>query len=109
MVIDFNNVEEQAVSKFKGGEGETLVRTHSDELCKIMQFCLKPGCSIGMHSHDTNCEVVYIVSGEATYVYDGCKEVAKAGQCHYCPRGHSHTVCNDGKEDLVFFAVVAAQ
>ena len=44
-----------------------------------------------------------------------CCEVArKYGKpiivmCHYCPKGHSHGLFNDGDEDLVFFAVVPAQ
>ena len=30
----------------------------------------------------------------------------EAGQCHYCPQGHTHSLINDSEEDLVFFAVV---
>ena len=30
----------------------------------------------------------------------------EAGQCHYCPQGHSHSLINDSTEELVFFAVV---
>ena len=29
-----------------------------------------------------------------------------AGQAHYCPKGHSHSLRNDGDEDLVFFAII---
>ena len=28
------------------------------------------------------------------------------GFCHYCPMGHTHSLENTGKEDLLFFAVV---
>ena len=30
----------------------------------------------------------------------------EAGQCHYCPQGHTHSLINDSDADLVFFAVV---
>ena len=33
----------------------------------------------------------------------------KPGDCHYCPKGHSHSLENDGAEDLVFYTVVAQQ
>ena len=31
------------------------------------------------------------------------------GYCHYCKKGSSHTLVNDGEEELVFFAVVPQQ
>lgn len=33
----------------------------------------------------------------------------KPGDCHYCPKGHSHSLENDGAEDLVFYTVVPRQ
>ena len=33
-------------------------------------------------------------------------EQVREGQCHYCPKGHSHGLINDSGADLVFFAVV---
>ncbi|MFR7893260.1 MAG: hypothetical protein ACLU38_03455 [Dysosmobacter sp.] len=39
-------------------------------------------------------------------LYDGVWEPVAPGTCHYCPKGHSHSLVNDGTEDLVTFAVV---
>ena len=36
---------------------------------------------------------------------DGCEPLS-AGSCHYCPRGHAHSLMNCGSEDLIFFAIV---
>ncbi len=36
-------------------------------------------------------------------------ETVTAGGCHYCPKGHSHSLVNNGTEDVVFFAVVPEQ
>jgi mannose-6-phosphate isomerase-like protein (cupin superfamily) len=33
-------------------------------------------------------------------------EYVEAGQCHFCPKGHSHSLINEGPEDLVFYATV---
>ena len=37
------------------------------------------------------------------------RERVEAGVCHYCPKGHTHSMINDSDEDLVFFAVVPVQ
>lgn len=106
MIIDFNKIKEETIQNFKGGAGELVTRNFVDSDNKIMLSTLKPGASSGCHHHDGNCEVVYILKGVATFVYDGKEEKAKAGQVHYCPNGHSHYMKNDTKEDLVYFAIV---
>ena len=36
-------------------------------------------------------------------------EILKAGQAHYCPKGHKHGMKNEGTEDLIIFGVVPKQ
>ena len=106
MIIDFKTLEEEVKPQFKGGVGEYLVRTFADDRAKIMLGRLEPGSSIGFHTHEDNSEIIYILSGEADYIMDEGTEHGVAGQCHYCPKGHSHAQINNGTEPLVFFAVV---
>ena len=40
---------------------------------------------------------------------DGKTEILKAGQAHYCPKGHKHGMKNEGTEDLIIFGVVPKQ
>ena len=49
---------------------------------------------------------MYILSGVATYVFEGEEETVLPGQVHYNPMGKEHTLMNKGTEDLTFFAVV---
>ena len=86
-----------------------LARMYTDELTKIMRGTLEPGASIGMHTHETNSEMIYILSGNGKVLYDNGEESLSAGDCHYCPKGHAHSLMNDGEENLVFFAVVPEQ
>lgn len=110
MVIDFSKIEEVANPQFKGGEGETMFRTFNDGTNKIMRGRLDVGCSIGYHSHETNSEIIYILSGEARCLYDNCEETLSVGQCHYCPKGHRHSLINASSTDpLIFFAIVPEQ
>ena len=39
-------------------------------------------------------------------VYDNQEELLKAGDCHYCPKGHAHSLINNSEQDLIFYAVV---
>ena len=38
--------------------------------------------------------------------YEDTKEKLYPGDCHYCPQGATHSLSNEGTEDLIFFAVV---
>lgn len=110
MIIDFKNIEESVMPQFKGGEGVTRTRSFFDGLNKIMRGRLDVGCSIGYHKHETNSEVILITSGEAKCLYDDGEERLVKGDCHYCPRGHSHSLINASeKEPLEYFAIVPEQ
>lgn len=107
MKIDFNAFEEKHHDRFKGGEGVFHQRMVEDDACKIMRGMLQAGSSLGEHTHEGDYEVVYIVSGAATMIFDGVPEELSAGDCSYCPEGHTHRLMNTGDEDLIFFAVVS--
>ncbi len=109
MKIDFSTVEENMLPKFKGGEKALAARMFSDSLNKIMMSRLEPGASIGMHTHADSSEIMLIMSGRGYAVYDGGRIDLRAGDVHYCPKGHTHCLVNDGNEDLRFFAVVPQQ
>ena len=34
---------------------------------------------------------------------DGEYEKLEAGMCHYCPKGHTHSLMNDSDAELEFF------
>ncbi|MGN1158655.1 MAG: cupin domain-containing protein [Lachnospiraceae bacterium] len=109
MMIDFKNMEETILPGFKGGEKEYRAKMFADEQNRIMHGRLIPGASIGLHTHEDGSEIIYILEGEGKAIYDGAEERVYPGSCHYCPKGHSHTLINDTDADLIFFAVVAQQ
>lgn len=109
MIINFSEMQPKVIPAFKGGEKEVTTCMHTDENGKIARFTLEPGASIGMHLHETSSEMIYVISGCGKALYDGGEESLQPGVCHYCPKGHSHSVINNGSEDLIFFAVVPEQ
>lgn len=109
MIIDFNNIEEQVLPNFKGGEKEYIAKMQYDGSVRIMKGKLNPGASIGMHTHTDDMEVIFLTKGEATVIYDGQELKIKEGQCHYCPKGHTHSFINSSDSVIEITAVVAKQ
>lgn len=109
MKIDFNTIAENTIPNFKGGEKETIARMFYDGTNRIMKARLVPGASIGMHTHDAGSEVMLITAGCGSVIFDGERIPLSAGDVHYCPKGHTHSLVNDSQADLEFFAVIPQQ
>ena len=90
MKISFDTIAESAIENFKGGEGTFHVHMFQDMNNKIMKGRLVPGSSIGTHTHETNSEIIYVLSGVGTMEYEDTKEKLYPGDCHYCPQGATH-------------------
>ncbi|MBQ1739461.1 MAG: cupin domain-containing protein, partial [Clostridiales bacterium] len=52
---------------------------------------------------------IFILEGEGKVLFDDKEFPVKPGEVLYCPEGHSHSLINNGTEDLVFYAVVPKQ
>ena len=109
MVNDYSKMEWTANPGFKGGEGTFFNKMFTDGTNKMMQGKLEPGSSIGYHKHEGNCEMIFILEGEGKVIFDDTEETVRSGFVHYCPEGHSHSLINNGTEDLIFCAVVPQQ
>jgi quercetin dioxygenase-like cupin family protein len=108
-MIDFKTIPEQTIPRMKGGEGYAKARAYEDERVKILRSTLEKGCSIGLHTHATGDEIVYVLSGEGASYLDGKEEILKAGMVHYCSQGHSHSMKNTGEAPLECLCVVHKQ
>lgn len=106
MIIDFKNKEETSLPNFKGGEKELKAKMYFDGKTRIMRGILEQGSSIGFHKHETNSEIIFILSGNGKVLFDEDVEYVSAGQCHFCPQGHSHSLINEKEEPLEFYACV---
>lgn len=106
MIIDLKGMETTVLPNFKGGEKETKAKMYFDGTTRIMHGTLEAGASIGYHKHETNSEIMFVVSGKGKVLFDDGVEYVEAGQSHFCPKGHFHSLINEGPEDLVFYAAV---
>lgn len=108
-MINFDDIEVVELPEFNGGTGVTKGRMIIDNNVKIMKAELEKGSSIGEHTHTTSSEIIYIISGVTKCILDGKEEIVKAGECHYCPKGSTHSVINENDDTLVMFCVVPNQ
>ena len=106
MLLNFEQFEENVIPHMRGGEGEMITRMFVNEDAKIMYGRLTPGSTIGLHTHETDSEMFYILSGAGKVLCDGEYEPLAPGSCHYCAKGHQHSLINDGTEDLVLLAMI---
>ena len=106
MTLDFGSRPFLVQPRFKGGQGEAETRIFQDDRGKILRLTLQPGSSIGLHTHEDSCEIMYFLSGTGVCLDDGAEAPVGPGLCHYCPRGHSHSVVNTGTEPLVILGIV---
>ena len=112
MKIEFEKEETKILPNFRGGEKEYRAKMIDVDQQKIMKGLLIPGASIGFHKHDGSSEVMFITKGCARFITEDENgnrnvEILKAGDCHICRIGHSHTLINDTNEDIEFYAVVS--
>lgn len=110
MIIRPEDLEISHLENFKGGEKHLEAKMFFDGTNRILTRArLIPGASIGMHTHEDSCEVIFILEGRGSLLEDGTKKEVQAGDCLYCPKGGSHSLVNDSGSDLAFCAVVPMQ
>ena len=109
MILNLKEQEFENFPNFKGGEKSLDAKMFFDGKNRIIFGKLPVGGSIGEHTHETNSEIIYILEGKGTVLMDGEYEDVEAGVCHYCPKGHTHSLMNNSDALLTFFAVVPEQ
>ncbi len=116
MIIKLEEIALSHMPEFKGGKKEFAANMFFDGTNRIFKGCLVQGASIGVHTHDDSCEVIFILSGNGLLYEtgpdqkEGWKEVGP-GDCLYCPKGYTHSLMNpdSSESDLIFYAVVPKQ
>ena len=108
MLIDFNELSEIAIPTINGGEGEVIAKMEVNDCGRFIQTIISPDSSSAPHLQQSNDDINFIVSGEGIAICDDVEEIIKAGTCHVCPKGSTHSIINNGDEDLVFYTVVPA-
>ena len=107
--------EERAVKvneAMRGGPGSvvlTEIAGKDDMFGKTRLFStilLKPGCGIGYHEHNGECEIFCMVKGTAEYNDNGTVYTVTAGDVTIVKDGEGHGIENRSDEDVELVALI---
>lgn len=99
-------------TEFRGGKGTVVLEHFMDQkmangmgrlFCKIV---IPPGASIGLHKHEGDCEIYYILDGKALVNDNGVEIELGPGDTNFCADGGSHSIENTGTTDLSYIAII---
>ena len=102
-------------TNMRGGDGTVVMESYLEKslfpkhfrvFCEIV---LEPGCSIGEHTHEGECEVFRITEGEGVYGDNGVEKTVSAGDVTVCFSGESHSIANRSDKTLKLFAAVITE
>lgn len=105
-------METEIRKQIRGGKGDVQIKHvfQQSELrgkCRLLaRIALGPGCSIGLHAHDQEEEIYYILSGNGRVVDDGVESEVSAGDAVITGGGKQHSIENVGEDDLELMATI---
>lgn len=105
-------IKERVVHGLFGGNGDARIcdiasgdMMHAKNRCFIT-IRLGQGDSLGVHRHEHESEIYFIMQGCGLYTDNGNEYEIKTGEAVICLDGDEHGICNKEKEELVFIALV---
>lgn len=102
-------LEKVEVKNMRGGIGSVIIEKANDVMknCKMYaRITILPNSSIGMHVHENDEEMVYVISGKGKAYINGEYKNISQGEHHYAKQGNQHSIINEGNENLVILAVI---
>ena len=103
-----DNVEETRDESSHGGVGKYAVRTLLDGdgdsgLDYVRDLVLEAGSTIGVHEHQGDEEIYYVISGQGRMIVDDEECPVKLGDVVLTKSGSSHGLVNEGDGELKIF------
>lgn len=112
MIKNQGGMTSEIKHEMRSGKGSVQM-THifkQDELtgkCRLFaKVTINPGCSIGLHEHDKEEEIYYIISGKGLVNDNGTIREVSAGDAVLTGNGASHSIENCEDVPLVMIAVI---
>ena len=112
MVKRASEMEREVRERMRDGDGqvEILHLFKGEELTGkarlLARLRLQKNCSIGLHPHNDEEEVYYILSGNGVVADDGKEYAVAPGDAVLTGGGASHSIRNNEDEPLEFVAVI---
>ena len=112
MLKKSENMIKEIIEQMRGGKGKAEI-THifkKEELKGKARLCAKitlnPGCSIGLHAHDNEEEIFYVLKGKGLVNDDGDIKEFSAGDAILTGNGSRHSIENNSDDVVEMMAVI---
>ncbi len=98
--------------EFRGGHGSVRMEHFMDMAMAngagrlFSKSSLEAGSSVGIHKHEGDCEVYYILSGKALVHDNGTESELGPGDINFCQDGGTHGIKNIGDAELSYISVI---
>ncbi len=105
-------MEKKIVEHANGGKGHLILEPIAvpevwKDKCRLyVKATLEKGCSMGVHQHQGDGEVYYIISGHGLYTDNDTTYEMHPGDAAFCQNGNRHGIENIGEDDLVFMGLI---
>ncbi|MCD7837648.1 MAG: cupin domain-containing protein [Clostridiales bacterium] len=115
MIKKKEQMRHAVIENMRGGEGaihleHVLENSETGDRTGLCSVCtVEPGCSIGLHTHDTNAEIYYMLEGQLELNQNGKICTIQAGDVVFTADGESHSVANRGDQAAKLLAVIFPQ
>jgi mannose-6-phosphate isomerase-like protein (cupin superfamily) len=97
-----NRAGAEAIRSRHGSEIRPLIDRTTSEInqCSLAEEILPPGCAVSPHHHNAIEEIYYILSGDGEMLVGDETRRVGPGDAVYIPKGHRHSLRNDGVEPI---------
>ncbi|MDD2401154.1 MAG: cupin domain-containing protein [Clostridia bacterium] len=99
--------------QMRGGKGHVEVNhifkkdeLHGKAARLIAKLVLNPGCSIGIHPHENDEEIFYVLKGKGLVDDNGSSFEVSVGDATLTGGGETHSIESTGDEPLEVIAVI---
>jgi len=112
MVTRNKDLNQIVKTNMMGGNGDIIIRQFLKEEDAygtgrmFAEFTIKPGNSIGYHTHNGEFENLYVLEGSAKLTQNGEEYILQKGDAALCKDGDSHGIENNGDVDLKLIAII---
>lgn len=112
VIINPNSMRMEKITNMRNGKGEVEV-LHLVEKESLLgkarlfaKLSVKPGSSIGLHKHEKEFEIFYVLSGNGLFNDNGNTVAVQAGDICFTAPGETHSIENISQQDLELLAVI---
>ncbi len=103
-IVNANTTEWGNHPRFEGVRMKALLTPEDNRLANVSMVRVPVGSIVGWHTHASQVETVYVLSGQAVLTIGASESALEPGCIVAIPIGTNHTLRNAGSDDVELIA-----